>query len=279
MTTPDPRLAPVREGRASARLEGVLPARSYLEPAVMTPRSGWAALRRTPAPDAEQCDQLLFGERFEVLETADGWCFGQATRDGYVGWVEAAALTAAPPPPTYRVARVAAAVLAAPDPRAPALHHLPMNALVAVEAREGGFARAAGLGWLPLSHLAPVGVFEADPAAVAELWTGTPYVWGGRGGLGIDCSGLVQAALFACGRACPRDSDQQAGLGEAVTASDLGRGDLVVWPGHIGLMLDESRLVHASGVQMAVVVELLAEAVAARRATVGEPTAFRRLGG
>ena len=277
MNDSDPRLVLAREGRASAWLQGVVPAGTYIEPIPMTPRLGWAALRRAPAPDAEQIDQLLFGERFGVLETAGGWCFGQAARDGYVGWVEAAALAHGPPAPTHRVARLTAAVFAEPDARAPALAALPMNALVAVAAEERGFAKVAGGGWAPLAHLSPIGLFATDPAAVAERWLGTPYVWGGRGGLGVDCSGLVQAALFACGRACPRDSDQQAALGAPVKAAELARNDLVVWPGHIGLMLDATRLVHASGVQMAVVIEPLARAVAARRATAGEPTAFRRL--
>ena len=277
MTAPDPRLVLAREDRADAWLQGVIPAGTYTETVSMTPRLGWAGLRRAPAPDAEQSDQVLFGERFEVLEAAGGWCFGQAVRDGYVGWVEAAALQPRLPAPTHRVAQLATPILAEPDARAPALAALPMNALAAVEAEERGFAKLVGSGWTPLAHLSPIGLFETDPAAVAERWVGTPYVWGGRGGLGVDCSGLVQAALFACGRACLRDSDQQATLGAPVAPDELARNDLVVWPGHVGLMLDATRLIHASGVQMAVVVEPLAQAVAERRAAVGEPTAFRRL--
>src|SRR5690606_30742915 len=99
--------------------------------------------------------------------------------------------------------------------------------------------------WVAAGHVAPLGTFETDPAAVAERFVGAPYLWGGRCSIGLDCSGLVQQALYACGRACRRDSDQQAAMGETVERGDLRRGDLVFWRGHVAMMLDESRLIHA----------------------------------
>jgi cell wall-associated NlpC family hydrolase len=150
-----------------------------------------------------------------------------------------------------------------------------MNAMVAVEGQEGRFVKAAGR-WFVEEHLAPVGHAEADYVAVAERFVGTPYHWGGRESLGLDCSGLVQQALYASGRACPRDSDQQAAMGEPVEA--LRRGDLVFWRGHVAIMTSEHDVIHANAWHMAVVVEPLAEAVARRsRLGGGEPTGFRRL--
>jgi cell wall-associated NlpC family hydrolase len=138
--------------------------------------------------------------------------------------------------------------------------------------------RAEGAGWIPARHLAPIGADFSEPAATAERFLGTPYLWGGRDSVGIDCSGLVQQALYAAGLACPRDSDLQAQLGSAVDAGDLARGDLVFWRGHVGMLLDEARLIHANAWHMAVAIEPLAEAVEriARRGG-GEPIAFRRL--
>ena len=271
----DPRRLLVRDGVASSVLEGVVPAERYLAPDAMTARRA-LALRAEPVPRAEQRDTILVGEVFDVLETARGWAFGQARRDGYVGWVERDGLAPGTAAPTHRVAAVRSVALAEPGARAAGLVTLSLNALVRVGATRDRFAEAEGLGWIAAGHLSPIGWFETDPAAVAERFIGSPYLWGGRGAEGIDCSGLVQAALLACGRGCPRDSDQQAGLGIAASADDLRRGDLVCWPGHIGIMADETRLIHASGIQMAVVVEPLADAVAARKA-VGSPTDFRRV--
>jgi cell wall-associated NlpC family hydrolase len=147
-----------------------------------------------------------------------------------------------------------------------------------VMARNDRFGLAQGCGWVPLAHLAPVGVFETDAAAVAERFVGAPYLWGGRDGLGLDCSGLVQQAFLACGRACPRDADQQAGLGAPIAEADLARGDLVFWPGHVVMMVDAERAIHASGWQAVTLIERLADMVARNIAAgVGPPSGYRRV--
>jgi cell wall-associated NlpC family hydrolase len=126
--------------------------------------------------------------------------------------------------------------------------------------------------------LSPIGRFEDDPAEVAARFVGTPYQWGGRESLGLDCSGLVQQALYACGRSCPRDTDQQALLGREVALGDLTRGDLVFWRGHVGMMMDARNLLHANAHFMAVVIEPLDEAVTRTEAAGGgAPTGYRRL--
>jgi cell wall-associated NlpC family hydrolase len=154
-----------------------------------------------------------------------------------------------------------------------------LGALVTVGGDDGAFLRAVDGAYFWAGHLAPVGFgFERDPAAVAERLLGAPYVWGGRTSLALDCSGLIQQALYACGKACPRDADQQAGLGRGVRRDELARGDLVCWTGHIGMMLDESRLIHASSHWMAAAIEPLTDVIARNEAADrGAPTAFRRL--
>jgi cell wall-associated NlpC family hydrolase len=113
---------------------------------------------------------------------------------------------------------------------------------------------------------------------VAERFLGAPYLWGSRESLGLDCSGLVQQALMACGRACPRDTDQQERMGEAVARDEFRHGDLVFWKGHVAIGLDEARIIHANGHHMCVAVEPLDEAIARIVAAgSGEPTSFRRL--
>lgn len=274
---PDARLTLFRDGVAARSLQGIVAAERYVDTVMRQAVRPSAALRRAPAPDAEQMDQLLFGEPFEVLEQADGWAFGQARRDGYVGWVEAAALGAPGPAATHRVRALRTYGYPEPSIKTAPLGLYSMNALVAVEAREGRFAKTAG-GWFIEAHLAPVAEPEADFVAVAEQFLGTPYFWGGRESLGLDCSGLVQQALYATGRTCPRDSDQQADLGQPVPPGQLQRGDLVFWRGHVAIMLNGTDIIHANGNRMAVTVEPLAEAIERTRANGGgEPTGYRRL--
>lgn len=275
----DPRVTPLREGLASRSLEGIAAASRYVDPAARVAAVPAAALRRGPESGAEQLDQVLFGERFDVLDEGGGFAWGQASRDGYVGYVALADLVEAPAAAaTHRIAALHTYAFEKPDIKTRAAGPYPINALITEEAREGRFVKAAGAGWIVAGHLAPIGVFATDFVAVAERCVGAAYLWGGREGAGLDCSGLVQLALFACGRACPRDTDQQAQMGVAVAAGETRRGDLVFWRGHVGIILDGGRLLHANAHHMAVAIEPLAGAVERIRAAgAGEPTAYRRL--
>ncbi|RAK59893.1 peptidoglycan endopeptidase [Phenylobacterium hankyongense] len=274
----DPRVTPIRDGIASRRLEGVIAAEVYLDPRPMSCVAPAAGIRRHPDAESEQMDQLLFGEVFEVIEEEGAYLWGQARRDGYVGFVEAAALAPLRPAPTHRVSAIRTYAFAEPSIKSRAIGPYSINALVSVEAEEGRLAKVAGSGWVTAAHLAPIGAVEADHAAVAERFLGAPYLWGGRESLGLDCSGLVQQALFACGRACPRDTDQQAAMGAPIERGAFARGDLVFWKGHVAIGLDAARIIHANGHHMAVAIEPLDAAISRIAAAgVGQPTGYRRV--
>jgi hypothetical protein len=267
-----------RDGTAARSLEGIVPADRYMDTAVRQTIAPSAALRRSPSPDAEQLDQMLFGEAFEVLDETGGWAFGQASRDGYVGYVEASVLGGPPTIATHTVRALRTYGFSAPSIKTRPVGLYSMNALVTAEGQDGRFVKTAG-GWFVEEHLVPIGDAVPDHVAVAERFVGAPYLWGGRESMGLDCSGLVQQALYASGRTCPRDSDQQAEMGEPVAADALRRGDLVFWRGHVALMTSTDAIIHASGFHMTVVMEPLAEAIErTRRRGGGEPTGFRRLG-
>ena len=274
---PDSRTVLARPNLAAQALEGVVAAAAYADPQARVAIVPAAALRRSPDPWAEQLDQLLFGEIFDVLDEQDGFAWGQSRRDGYVGFVESTALAGAGDLPSHRVAAIRTYAFAEPSIKTRPLGPYSLNALVRVEAREGRFAKATGSGWFVAEHLAPLGWFETDPAAVAERFLGAPYLWGGRESLGLDCSGLTQQALLACGKAWPRDTDQQEKLGVAVPPGELRRGDLVFWKGHVAMMLDGEAIIHANAHHMATAIEPLAQTRARYEAAgVGEPTAYRR---
>jgi cell wall-associated NlpC family hydrolase len=259
-------------------LEGRAHATRYAPTAPWACRLAAAAIRTAPSPSAEQADQLLLGEIFEVLDEADGFAWGQARRDGYVGYVALDAL-GEPATPTHQVAALRTYGFERPSIKAPALGPFSLNALVSAVEVEGRFIRDAGGAWFVDRHLAPVGLdFALDPAAVAEQHLGTPYLWGGRESLGLDCSGLVMQALLACGRACPRDTDQQeAAFVQDADPAALRRGDLVFWKGHVAMMLDADHIIHANAHHMAVAVEPLNTAIARIEAAgSGEPTSYRR---
>lgn len=214
-------------------------------------------LRGSPAQDAQAVSELLMGEDFWLLDLSGGWAWGRCGHDGYVGYVPESTLAAAQAAPDHIVTAIHALVFAAADIKSRVVARWPAGARIAGRI-EGEFLVTAA-GYVHHRHVRPLDRTESDAVAIAERLIGVPYLWGGRSGDGIDCSGLVQHALAAVGIAAPRDSDQQRSLGEPVEpGTPLRRGDLVFFPGHVGMMLDGERLIHANAHWMAVTVEPLA---------------------
>ncbi len=104
----------------------------------------------------------------------------------------------------------------------------------------------------------------ADPIDFARTYLGVPYVWGGRGGEGIDCSGLIQRSMAVRGVLAQRDSDlQAASLGRLLSDDEaLERGDILFFPGHVGMMTDAETMIHATRAFDKTVEEPLTEALA-----------------
>jgi cell wall-associated NlpC family hydrolase len=274
----DARLHAFRPDLADARLRGQVPATAFAD---ATPaRVAWPScpLLRRPEAGAPMDSQLLHGEDVAVFERRDGWAWVQAATDGYVGYVQAAALTTDAPPPTHRVAVGQCVVLADAEQIAAPLHGLSLGARVSVVAEGRRFHRLATGGYVFAAHLAPLGQRATDWVGEAERLLGLPYLWGGRGHGGIDCSGLVQVALAACGIACPRDSDQQAatvGVPLPLDPAAWQHGDLLYTRGHVLIARGDDGVIHATGHRWAVVTEARADALV-RLAGLDRPTIAAR---
>ena len=214
-----------------------------------------------PSIEAPPSSELLPGEEFAVLEISGGWAWGYCRHDHYVGYVEAIELVEAPPA-THVVAALEAPVLPEPDIHVPGLAKLPMGARITGH-EEHDFL-ATDIGFVSFTHVRPIGAHEHDPVLVAKRLLGAPYLLGGRSPRGIDCSGLVQVSLGFCGIPAPRDSDQQRVLGKRIPEdAPLRHGDLIFFEGHVGMMVDEAQMIHATAHTGKVVIEPL-ETVAGR---------------
>lgn len=275
----DQRITPARPDLAAKHLQGRIAAERFVEGVEYQCCAGVAPIRRAPAGDAMQEDQLLFGEVFTVYEEREGWGWGQSGRDQYVGYVAMEALSAPPLAPTHRISALRTYCFSAPDLKSAPLFLLSMNAKVTAQEHRERYVKIARAGWVFEGHLAALEAHAPDWVAEAERFLGAPYFWGGRESLGLDCSGLVQSALEAGGVLAPRDADMQEALGEAlpVGLEGLRRGDLVFWKGHVGIMLDAMRLLHANAHHMATAVEPLAQAAARIAQTAGPIRSIRRL--
>jgi cell wall-associated NlpC family hydrolase len=274
----DPRITPARPDLAARHLEGRVTAARFVDGAEREVIDAQAPLRERPSPDAPLLTEALMGERVTVYELDDeGWAWGQLADDGYVGFLPANALIAPRAAPTHKVIALRTLAFPGASIKLPPIASPPLGSRIAVTRTQDRFAVSPG-GFLPASHLAPLGHRAADFVAVAERFLGTPYLWGGKTNYGLDCSGLVQVALTACGISCPRDSDmQEKALGQAIDLTDLKRGDLVFWKGHVAIVRDAATLLHANAFHMMVAIEPLADGIARIRAAGSEITGVRRI--
>ncbi|ODA66399.1 Gamma-D-glutamyl-L-lysine endopeptidase [Methyloligella halotolerans] len=264
MTTdgpPDPRLHPYRDDLAAEYLRGRIEAPRYVEGTLYRIGVSHLPLRRRPDPGGPLETEGLFGERATVFDEKDGWGWAQL-QDGYVGYLEMEGLRKDLVEPTHRLTVLRSYLYPEPDIKTPPLDLISINALLAVEGREGPFLKLATGEYAFGRHAKPVETAAEDYVALAETFLGTPYLWGGKTSLGLDCSGLVQLSLQAAGFDCPRDTDMQRdALGEPVEdLTDLRRGDLVFWRGHVGMMRSTITLLHANAHHMAVAAEPLEDA-------------------
>jgi cell wall-associated NlpC family hydrolase len=279
----DVRLTPARPDLAAAHLRGKIKAARFVEGRKMRLRAEIADLRRAPTVEAPIDTQVLFGEDVMLYEEHEGWAWVQLASDDYVGYMSRDALAERESAPTRRVVVNRTLVYPGPNMKLPVQGALPRGAALHVGETTNEFIRLANGGFVFATHLAPLNDMAADFVAVTEDYLGSPYLWGGKTSLGIDCSGLVQIALAAAGHTAPRDTDlQETALGHALPVDEklehLQRGDLIFWKGHVGIMRDPRTLLHANGHHMLVASETLAEARARiLQKGAGEITSIKRL--
>lgn len=278
----DPRLTPARGDLAAKYLEGKVKAARFVEGIEFEVTKAIAPLRRAPSSDAEQWTQALKGERVTVYDRNDeGFAWGQLVGDGYVGWLPDSALAKPVATPTHKVTALRTFAFPGPSIKLAPSDALPLGARVTVAREDGAFAVTREGQYLPRQHLAVLDATASDFVTVAERFVGTPYLWGGKSSLGIDCSGLVQVSLNAAGTGCPRDSDMQCdGLGRELSAAEskhLQRGDLIFWKGHVAIARDAATIVHANAHHMATVIENTGEAIARIKAAGSDVIAIKRL--
>ncbi|MDE2376144.1 NlpC/P60 family protein [Bradyrhizobium sp.] len=278
----DPRLTPARGDLAAKYLEGKVTADRFVTGEEFEVIEPIAPLREQPSSGATLMTEALLGERVTVYDrNGEGFAWGQLASDGYVGWLPDAALARPAAAPTHKVTTLRTFAFPGPSIKLPPADALVLGSRVTVTREDGSFAVTHGGRYLPKAHLGELDDREPDFVAVAERFVGTPYLWGGKSSLGIDCSGLVQVSLTAAGIGCPRDSDmQQDGLGRALEAHErrkLQRGDLIFWKGHVAIVRDGSSIVHANAHHMATVIENTAQAIARISQAGSEVVTIKRL--
>ncbi len=267
--SPDPRTHAFRPDLADISLRGAVSSLSYAEPVLRQCVRGIVPLLAEPKPDARQVSQIRYGEFLDIFEMRpDGFDWVQNRSDRYVGYIPGqGVLSEQIADLSNRVSVLQTFVYPEPDIKSPPIDELTFGSYARLGAAEGNFRPLASGGYVFARHVVPAAEIETpDYVFTAGRFLNVPYLWGGRTPKGMDCSGFVQLALDIAGIDAPRDSDQQReAFGQPLPSHwrDMAwrRGDLVFFPGHVGIMTNMSDMIHASAFDMRVVVEPLFDVV------------------
>lgn len=229
-------------------------------------------LRREPRHGAELVSQAPHGTPLRILKRPEGEWFRVQTPDGYVAWARSENVGLEPV--GEEGLRTLPVVLAAQRSDAAGTVVLAAGSELRIQERHAGkwlAETAQGVAvWVPEAEaIAPseratlrkeMPDLGARAVAIAEGWLGIPYLWGGKSGWGLDCSGLTQLVYELLGIRLPRDADQQAKAIPAVSRWEaLVPGDLLFYPGHVALWAGDGAVIHASSPRGGVVREAVSQ--------------------
>ncbi|WP_276131793.1 C40 family peptidase [Polluticoccus soli] len=221
-------------------------------------------VRAEPSHRSEQVNEMLFGERAEVLEINDkDWARIRCEWEGYEGWCRTGQVTYV----SYKEYRRAPKFFVARNGDRLVFEHseqwLPIGSeLFGVKNGKTTVMNQVGKFKGKKLTIKKLEVTQENLKQAALQYLNAPYLWGGRSIAGIDCSGLSQMAFKLCGKPIPRDASQQALEGETVDfLQNAHCGDLAFFDNaegkivHVGLLLNDHTIIHATETSGRVVID------------------------
>ena len=226
-------------------------------------------MRSEAREQAEMCSQLLFGEIFEIIEKADNWYFIQNRSDNYRGWIDGKPATILSEEEFKTLENSVSGIINKPlviagltrnCTKKPSPEHIILSggSILYNYNVEEECAVIFGKTYHIPQNLININskncVTGADLLSTAYFYLNTPYLWGGKNALGIDCSGFVQVVFQIHGINLPRDCSQQVEMGNVVDfLQEAQAGDLAFFENnegeisHVGILIDNTHIIHASG--------------------------------
>ena len=257
----DSRIIPIRNDLASIEYKGLIKSKKFSNGTNYFLRSSSSPLYSKKNSN-ELASQLLYGEIFRVFDVSGKFAWGQSLRDNYVGYTPIESLSSKKIKATHKIQSLRALIYKKPQIKQSPIMYLSLNSLVNVKSKEGKFSFLENLGWIFSGCISPINNFNFNVTELAIQYLNTPYLWGGRDSIGIDCSGLIQNIYQMVGINMPRDTDLQELFfaDEIFSETKIKAGDLIFWKGHVAMALDNKNIIHANAYHMKTSIETLKHA-------------------
>ena len=220
-------------------------------------------MRSNPIDSSFLETECLYGETVEILDENSDWFYCRLLTDNYCGWIKKNSLGQLRKP-THRVIVNRSFIFKNKDAKSNCIHYLPMGAKLYIEKIKSNWAKTflysgnnSQVGYIPSKHLVDIDHKVKDWVKIAEQLEGTPYKWGGRDTLGIDCSALLQLCYETFGEILPRNTSDQVKVNKKVINdfNQLDRGKVIFWQGHVGIMTDKLNCIHSNAFHMKTIIE------------------------
>lgn len=214
-------------------------------------------IRREASDTSEQVTQLLFGETYRILRETKKWIHIETAFDRYEGWIDAKQVRIISKEDYERLKDTTAVI--STDLVDVVVHEetnrmMPIVMGSTLPDFEDGILSLAGERFRYEGAVSTPNAPKEQLVENAYMYLRAPYLWGGRSPFGIDCSGFTQLVYKMNGFRLYRDASQQATQGEVLSfIEETEPGDLAFFDNaegaitHVGIILEENRIIHASG--------------------------------
>ena len=201
-----------------------------------------------PKQYSKLSSQMLYGEKFKILENKGHWLKIKTNYDNYTGYIRKKKFLIKEFVPTFKVSSKKTEIFTKRNKKLIKTKRFMFFASRIKKIEENkNFIEFEKNKWIKKKHLKKIKFFENNSNKIFKLFLNSKYLWGGKTSDGIDCSSLIQIYFFYNGVFFPRDTKDQIKYCKKKIKKKFTKGDIIFWKGHVGACLNQIKFIHAYG--------------------------------
>ena len=201
-----------------------------------------------PKQYSKLSSQMLYGEKFKILENKGHWLKIKTNYDNYTGYIRKKKFLIKEFVPTFKVSSKKTEIFTKRNKKLIKTNRFLFFASRIKKIEEyKNFIEFEKNIWIKKKHLKKIKFFENNSNKIFKLFLNSKYLWGGKTSDGIDCSSLIQIYFFYNGVFFPRDTKDQIKYCKKKIKKKFTKGDIIFWKGHVGACLNQIKFIHAYG--------------------------------